>query len=258
LEKIRQRKSYRFWQAEWWRQDSERIRWAATIGVIAVLLAGGMYVDARRTSGNPFLADTVIDNDQETATAALAETESGASQSPSMAAEETAPPVGDPAADSPALQAPPAETGAAVEEPESSVPVLAAALTFTSPVAQGDGGTLLRGYGYSWDPTTEDYRFHRGLDLALVPGGPVYAAAAGMVTQAEEDAYWGGIVAIEHAPGCYSIYKGLSAVVSPGDSVSAGTLIGHQISCPAELGEDSHVHVEAQLNGESVDPSEYL
>jgi len=257
LEKVRQRKSYRFWHMEWWRQDSERIKWAATVGVIAVLLAGGMYVDARRHGNDPAQVTAGTNHDQEP-DAALAETEGNASQSPSMAAEQPAQPIGDPAADSPALEAPAQETGAAVEEPEPSLPVLASALTFTSPVAEGDGGALLRGYGYSWDPTTEDYRFHRGLDLALYEGGPVYAGAAGTVTRAEEDAYWGGIVTIEHAPGCYSIYKGLSAEVSVGDSVHAGTLIGHQLSCPAELAEDSHVHVEAEINGASVNPTDFL
>ena len=37
-------KELRFWQGDWWRQK-ERIRWAATIGLALLLVAGGVYID---------------------------------------------------------------------------------------------------------------------------------------------------------------------------------------------------------------------
>ena len=257
MERINKRKSYRFWEPAWWRDDPERIRWAATIGVIALLLAGGMYVDNRRNqAAQPEQAGPLVTS--EDVVSSLAAGEKGNSQSPSMSLQAGGQPIGDAANDKPAQEAPAQSAGAAVEEPEQTLPVLAGALNFSLPVAESDGGKVIRGYGYSWDPTTEDYRFHQGLDFALAAGSPIYAVAAGTVTQAEEDIYWGGVVAIEHFEGCRTIYRGIAPQVAAGDEISAGSLIGHHIACPAELAEESHVHVEAEINGERIDPAQYL
>lgn len=245
MEHLDGKQKYRFWQAAWWRANSERGKWAATLAALALLLAGGVYLDQRSQARSEL--------------AAIPE-----SQPQVVAAEQTEPQplqqadIPKPEPEAPALQAPPAQPQAAIEEPEAALPVWANALTLVSPVAESEGGAILRGYGYSWDPTTEDYRFHHGVDLALLAGGSVYAAAAGTVVEAGGDAFWGGVVIIEHGPGWQSVYKGVEAAVAAGDQVQAGTLLGRQIISQAELAQESHVHIEVLVDGKSQDPAPYL
>lgn len=67
---------------------------------------------------------------------------------------------------------------------------------------------------------------HRGVDLALAAGQPVYAAADGTVIYSgqlnDRD-----VVSIEHADGIRTTYEPIVPAVSRGDSVRQGAVIGH-------------------------------
>jgi murein DD-endopeptidase MepM/ murein hydrolase activator NlpD len=120
-------------------------------------------------------------------------------------------------------------------------------------------GEVGRNYGFSYDPTYNDYRFHHGIDIMAEPGTPVYAAANGTVIISREDSYWGGIVTIEHANGWQSIYRCLEPIVAYGDEPAAGEIIGYIIEeAPNESAQESHLHFELYLNGEEVDPEKWL
>lgn len=118
-----------------------------------------------------------------------------------------------------------------------------------------DNPAILRGYGYGFNPNTEDYRFHRGLDLSAAVNAPVRAVAAGQVLEAGADDYWGGVVRLEHAEGWVTIYKCLEPTVRPGQTLAAGDLLGRVITAPAEAVQEPHLHLEVEQNSASLDPA---
>ena len=118
--------------------------------------------------------------------------------------------------------------------------------------------SIIRAYGYDYNPNTEDYRFHRGSDLAAAVGTPVYAVADGTVSESGEDSYWGGVVKISHGERWSSIYRCIIPAVAAGSSVKAGDLLGHVTPAPAEAVQESHLHLELELSGESQDAASLL
>lgn len=259
-------KKWRFLQGDWWRQK-ERIRWTATIALALLLVAGGVYIDRaqvrQEAAEQAALAAAAAQEQQELAAereAALAQAQEAAVQAAREAAQEAAAEQAaeEQQTDPSSIDTPETPTygedGQPRTEPEVAT-VTAGPLTFVLPV----DGEITRGYGYDYDPTTEDYRFHRGVDLAALSGTPVLCAATGKVTAAAEDAYWGGIVTVDHGGGWSSAYRGLEPAVQVGDTVEAGTVLGHVCTnIPAEAAQSGHIHVELALEGDSVDPSAWL
>lgn len=74
-------------------------------------------------------------------------------------------------------------------------------------------------------PTTRYGRGHRGVDLAAPPGTPVLAAGAGVVGYAGLLA-GRGVVTVLHADGLRTTYEPVDPVVTVGERVSAGQVIG--------------------------------
>jgi murein DD-endopeptidase MepM/ murein hydrolase activator NlpD len=74
-------------------------------------------------------------------------------------------------------------------------------------------------------PSPNWHRGHRGVDLAGVPGQPVYAAAAGTVVFAGELA-GRTLVSIAHPGGLRTSYEPVQPSVRVGQLVDAGTVIG--------------------------------
>ncbi len=129
-------------------------------------------------------------------------------------------------------------------------PVFAAG-SWTWPVT----GPVIRTFDPPEDPFGSG---HRGIDIAAPAGTPVVAAEAGTVTFAGRV---GGelFVTVDHGGGLASTYSWLStAAVGRNDVVGRGQVIassgtGH----PGSL-EPAHLHLGAKLNGEYVDPLDYL
>ncbi len=109
--------------------------------------------------------------------------------------------------------------------------------------------------------TMADWRTHTGIDIATGLGGKVIAAAEGTVEQVFSDDMYGTTVVIHHGGGLRSIYSNLAETptVAVGDSVSMGDVIGSVgQTALAEVGDVNHLHFEMTLDGEAVDPVEYL
>ncbi|MGE4275561.1 MAG: peptidoglycan DD-metalloendopeptidase family protein, partial [Lawsonibacter sp.] len=121
-------------------------------------------------------------------------------------------------------------------------------------------GEILRDFSVetlSPDPTLGDWRTHGGLDIAAAMGVEVLAMGSGTVTEVYEDGLMGTTVVIDHGNGLSTTYCNLAGqpTVEPGDPVETGTIIGTVgDTAIAESGVASHLHLEAWLNGEPVDP----
>ena len=101
------------------------------------------------------------------------------------------------------------------------------------------------------------YAFHRGVDLEASEGSSVLAVADGTVTVSASDLIYGEQITIQHADGMLTTYCHLSErLVSAGDSVQQGQIIGRSGSTGWATG--PHLHLEVQLDGEYVDPLEAL
>lgn len=125
-------------------------------------------------------------------------------------------------------------------------------------------GSVLQDYAMdrlTYNPTTQDWRVHNGVDLAATAGQTVLAAKAGTVSAVYEDDYYGGTVVIRHEDGYTTQYSNLSTLstVSAGDTVKAGDIIGTVGGTALlELAQEPHLHFEVSCNGEPVDPAEFL
>jgi len=78
-------------------------------------------------------------------------------------------------------------------------------------------------------PSPNWNRGHRGVDLAGMPGQPVYAAAAGTVVFAGT-LVDRPVVSIAHPGGLRTSYEPVQPVVRAGQRVSAGTVLGELIA----------------------------
>jgi len=78
-------------------------------------------------------------------------------------------------------------------------------------------GWLTSRMGLRQDPMTGGDDFHAGLDIAGEKGQPIYATAAGHVTQAEYQGGYGNLVVVDHGFGLETKYGHLSSFsVKPG------------------------------------------
>lgn len=114
-------------------------------------------------------------------------------------------------------------------------------------------------YGYRIHPIYGTRRLHAGIDLAAPAGTPIYAAAAGTVTQASWSGGYGNYTMIDHGQGISSAYghqQRIAPGIRPGVRVTAGQLIGYVGSTGGSTG--NHLHFEIRINGDPVDPVPFL
>lgn len=112
-------------------------------------------------------------------------------------------------------------------------------------------------YGYRRDPFTGRAAQHNGLDIDGKTGDPVYAAADGIVVEAGWNGPHGRQVIIEHNERYTTVYSHLGKwLVESGQFVHQGDLIGEIGSSGRSTG--PHLHYEILLDGEQVDPRDYL
>lgn len=106
-------------------------------------------------------------------------------------------------------------------------------------------------YGYRWG------KMHTGIDLAGDTGDPYVAAAAGKVVSAGWAGSYGNCIVIDHGNGIMTRYAHSSKLlVSVGQSVSKGQTIGLVGSTGNTTG--PHLHFEVIINGDTVNPLNYL
>ena len=112
-------------------------------------------------------------------------------------------------------------------------------------------------FGWRVHPIYGDWRFHYGVDLAGPQGTPIVATRSGVVTTATYDSSAGYYVTINHQDGFSSKYLHLTHyIVSPGEYVNAGQVIGYMGSTGASTG--SHLHFSILYNGNHMNPMDYI
>jgi murein DD-endopeptidase MepM/ murein hydrolase activator NlpD len=98
---------------------------------------------------------------------------------------------------------------------------------------------------------------HKGVDLAAPKGTPIYATRSGYVNVATYHSTAGNYVTINHRDGFTSVYMHMTHyVVSPGQEVKAGQLIGYVGSTGRSTG--PHLHFGIHYKGEYVNPMDYI
>lgn len=101
------------------------------------------------------------------------------------------------------------------------------------------------------------YEFHNGVDLAAPEGTPVYATAAGTVSEMGWNPIFGLMVLIDHGNGLHTLYGHLSSTyVEKGQQVEQSGLIGTVGSTGRSTG--PHLHYSVYRYGVAVDPLPYI
>lgn len=101
-------------------------------------------------------------------------------------------------------------------------------------------------------------RPHRGIDLPLKTGDPIYATFNGRVRISQyNNGGYGNLVVIRHDNGLETYYGHLSErLVTPGQWVEAGQIIGKGGSTGRSTG--PHLHFETRYYGQTFDPQRLI
>lgn len=112
-------------------------------------------------------------------------------------------------------------------------------------------------FGYRIHPIYGDWRFHSGVDLPAPSGTPIIASRSGKVTLTTYDGSAGYYVVVNHMDGFETKYLHMTHyIVSAGDYVTAGQVIGYVGSTGASTG--AHLHFGIYYNGTAVNPADYI
>ena len=118
-------------------------------------------------------------------------------------------------------------------------------------------GWLSSGMGPRTDPVNGNRDYHNGLDIAGEKGQPVYATAAGVVTQAGYQGAYGNLIVVDHGFGLETRYGHLSGFVAQqGAHVKRGEMIGRLGATGRTTG--AHLHYEVMANGRLLNPLQLL
>ncbi|MEU1839021.1 M23 family metallopeptidase [Micromonospora chersina] len=116
------------------------------------------------------------------------------------------------------------------------------------------GAEITSCFGQRWGT------LHAGIDFAMPAGTPIHAAAAGTVVKAGDagDGY-GNSVFIDHANGYLTHYAHQSRlIVSVGDKVKAGQVIGYEGATGDATGPHLHFEVHKGAMWNQIDPAPFL
>ena len=115
-------------------------------------------------------------------------------------------------------------------------------------------GTVTSRYGVSSNIRKST---HTGLDISAVTGTDIKVVADGTVISAGYSGSYGYLVKVDHGNGVETWYAHTSKMyVKKGDVVKAGDVIAAVGSTGNSTG--PHLHLEIRVNGETVDPQDYL
>jgi murein DD-endopeptidase MepM/ murein hydrolase activator NlpD len=112
-------------------------------------------------------------------------------------------------------------------------------------------GPITSPFGWRWG------RMHEGIDIGVPSGTSIHAAAAGTVIYAGWMDGYGNLVVIDHGNGLATAYGHQSSIAAGnGSGVSQGQVIGY-VGCTGHCF-GPHLHFEVRVNGEPVNPLNYL
>lgn len=145
-------------------------------------------------------------------------------------------------------------------QPAASEPV-AAAVSSGFPLSKPANGWYSSYFGYRTNPVLGYSELHDGLDIAASCGSPLYAAADGWVTDMYYGSGWGWKLTIDNGwidgvqvSTGYNHAQGY--IVSPGQWVSRGQVVGYTGTTGLSTG--CHLHFHVWINGQVTDPLNYL
>lgn len=119
-------------------------------------------------------------------------------------------------------------------------------------------GTYISSYwGMRLHPIYNVMRMHQGIDIPAPGGSNILAANGGTVIVAAWDDGYGNYIIIDHGGGITTVYAHSSKlVVKKGDKVQKGQVIAKVGTTGTSTG--NHLHFEVRVNGESVNPLNYV
>lgn len=100
---------------------------------------------------------------------------------------------------------------------------------------------------------------HKGIDIAIAGGTPIYAAHNGTVAATTGHSSYGNVVMIDNGDGITTLYAHMQppgAIVSVGQTVTQGQVIGYVGSTGNSSG--NHLHFEVRVNGVRQNPRNYI
>ena len=112
-------------------------------------------------------------------------------------------------------------------------------------------------FGWRKSPFTGKRHLHRGLDFVNKIGTQIHCTAAGTVSFAGKMDYWGNCVFIKHINGIVTKYGHMKETeVHMGDIVQRGDVIGKVGMTGRTTG--PHVHYQIEIDGQPVDPMQFI
>lgn len=115
-------------------------------------------------------------------------------------------------------------------------------------------GTLTSAYGLRWNGGPD---LHRGVDISVPSGTPVYAMKPGRVRFSGTMSGYGNVVWIDHGGDVLSVYAHLSRIdVQEGQEVDRSEPIA--LSGQSGNASGPHLHFEVWRDGREIDPVDAL
>lgn len=99
---------------------------------------------------------------------------------------------------------------------------------------------------------------HKGIDIAIAGGTPIYAAHNGTVAATTGHSSYGNVVMIDNGDGITTLYAHMqsAAIVGVGQTVTQSQVIGYVGSTGNSTG--NHLHFEVRVNGVCQNPRNYI
>ena len=118
-------------------------------------------------------------------------------------------------------------------------------------------GAITDSYGPRVNPVTFEEGYHNGVDFADPYGSNVYASKSGTVVYSGWISGYGNTIILDHGSGVQTLYAHNSELlVSVGQAVAQGEVVSLVGSTGMSTG--PHIHFEIRINGQPVNPLDYL
>lgn len=154
------------------------------------------------------------------------------------------------------------ETESTEESTEESTTQAAATTEKSVSCALPMGTQILKDYSNGAmvkSKTMNDWRLHNGVDFSGEFGDEIKSVSDGTVSRIYTDTMWGKVVEIQHKGKMSAKYCGFDEInVNEGDVVAKEQILGTLGNIPVESADNTHLHLEISINGETVDPIEAL
>ena len=119
------------------------------------------------------------------------------------------------------------------------------------------GAPITSPFGNRVHPIYGTVRMHTGIDFGADSGTAIRAAGDGVVVSASWYGGYGNATIIDHGGGLATLYGHQSSMaVGEGQKVTAGQTIG-RVGCTGDC-TGPHLHFETRVNGDPVNPANYL